>query len=204
MALTNPYCQVADVRSQLADATTKLDTALIEKAVSAASRAIDRYCGRRFWQDPAPVPRLYMAPDPCLVDVDDISTTTGLSVKVDTGADGTYATTWAASDYQLRPLNASADGGAYSWRQIAAMGGKSFPCRRYGGYPALQVTAQWGWSAIPDDVVEAAVLKSVSLFSRKDAPFGVAGFGEFGPVRITKRDPDVVDLLSPFQLAVVA
>jgi hypothetical protein len=204
MALTNPYCQVADVRSQLGDSASTLDTSLIEKAIAATSRAIDRYCNRRFWQDPAPVTRLYTALDPCVVDVDDISTAAGMIVKVDTGGDGTYATTWATTDYQLRPLNADADGGAFSWRQIAALGGKTFPCCRYGGHPALQVTAQWGWSAIPDDVVEAAVLKSVSLFMRKDAPFGVAGFGDFGPVRITKRDPDVTDLLSPFQITAVA
>jgi hypothetical protein len=29
----------------------------------------------------------------------------------------------------------------------------------------------------------------------------VADFGEFGPVRITRRDPDVIDLLMPFQKA---
>lgn len=203
MALVNPYCTVEDVRNQLKDSTSKLDTSLIEKAVAATSRAIDRYCGRRFWQDPAPVARMFDVWDSRLVDVFDISTSAGLVVKVDSGGDGTYATTWAGSDYQLRPLNADADGGAFSWRQLAAVGGKTFPVGMRG-FPGLQVTARWGWSGVPDDVVEAAILKAVSLFMRKDAPFGVAGFGEFGAVRITKRDPDVADLLSPFILAAVA
>jgi hypothetical protein len=202
VALVNAYCGVEDVRNQLTDSSSKLDTGLIEKAVAATSRAIDRYCGRRFWQDPTPTARVYEAPDRRLVDIDDLSTAAGMIVKADSG-DGTYGTTWASSDYQLRPLNADADGGAYSWRQIAAVGGRSFPCSRRG-FPGLQVTARWGWSEIPDDVVEAAILKAVSLFSRKDAPFGVAGFGEFGAVRITRRDPDVVDLLSPLRIGAVA
>lgn len=203
MALTNPYCQVADVRSQLGDATSQLDQSLIERAINATSRAIDRYCNRRFWQDPTPVTRLFDVWDRNIADVDDIATTTGLIVKIDTAGDGSYATTWTSSDYQLRPLNASADGGAYAWRQIAALGGQYFPPSRWP-YPVLQVTAQWGWSQIPDDIVEAAILKAVSLFQRKDAPFGVAGFGDFGAVRITKRDPDVLELLGNFQISSVA
>jgi hypothetical protein len=200
MALTNPYCEVADVRAQLTDTQSQLDEALIERAISATSRAIDRYTGRRFWQDAAPVARVYDVVDPCAIDVDDISTDTGLVVKVDSG-DGTFSTTLSAADYQLRPLNADADGGAFSWRQIAAVTTR-FPISR--SRPTVQVTARFGWSEIPDEVTEAAILKAVSLFKRKDAPFGVAGFAEFGAVRITRQDPDVVTLLAPFVLPAVA
>jgi hypothetical protein len=203
VSLVNAYCTVEDVRSQLGDSASTFDAGLIEKAVAATSRAIDNYCGRRFWQDPAPVARVFDVWDPQLVDVNDIASTAGLVVKVDSGGDGTYATTWASTDYQLRPLNADADGGAYAWWQIAALGGKTFPCGS-GGHPVLQVTARWGWSAIPDDIVEAAVLKAVALFKRKDAPFGVAGFSDFGAIRITKRDPDVVEILDSYQKPAVA
>lgn len=203
MPVTNGYCSIADVRSQLTDADSKIDTALLERAINATSRAIDRYCGRRFWKDSAPVARVFDVFDPCSLMVNDIATSAGLVVAVDTGGDGTFATTWAAADYQLRPLNTDADGGAYSWREIAPGGGKTFPLSRWG-QPSVRVTAAWGWSAIPDQVVEAAVLKAVSLFKRKDAPFGVAGFSEFGAVRITRKDPDVIDLLAPFHLAAVA
>jgi hypothetical protein len=43
------------------------------------------------------------------------------------------------------------------------------------------------------------ILKAASLFKRKDAPFGVAGINDFGPVRITRTDPDVIDLLRSFR-----
>lgn len=203
MALVNAYCSVQDVRDQLDDSGSKLSAALIEKAVAATSRAIDRHTHRRFWKDPAVVIRVFDVCDPCTALVDDIADMVGLVVKVDNTGTGTYATTWTGTDYQLRPLNADADGGAYSWRQIGALGGKYFPAP-FRGYPNLQVTAKWGWSAIPDEVSEAAILKAVSLFRRKDAPFGVAGFAEFGAVRITRRDPDVIDLLSPYVIPVVA
>lgn len=203
MTLVNAYCTVQDVRDQLDDTSSKLDASLIEKAVAATSRAIDRYCGRRFWQDPAPIPRLFEPLESRLADVDDISTAAGLVVKVDSNGDGTYATTWTPGDYQLRPLNADASGGAYAWRQIAAVGGRTFLPTRLG-HPSLQITAQWGWSQIPDDIIEAAILKAVSLFERRNAPFGVAGFNDFGPVRITRRDPDVIELLNNYQLGAVA
>lgn len=204
MSLVHAYCTVEDVRGQLKDSTSKLNTQLIERAVAATSRAIDKYCGRRFWQDPAPVAREYEVWDSCgPAYVDDISTTAGLIVKVDGSGSGLFSTTWASTDYQLRPLNADADGGAYSWRQIAPLGGRYFP-PPISGRTNLQVTARWGWSAIPDGVIEAAILKATALFERRNAPFGVAGFAEFGAVRITRKDPDVIELLDPFALMVVA
>lgn len=196
MTVVNGYCTAADIRAELGDDNSKLSEALIEKAVNAASRAVDKYCHRRFWQDPAPVARTYRACHPWHVDVDDISTSAGLVVKTDTGGDGTWSTTWQTGDYSLEPLNADTDGPAYAWWTIVSVGNQQFfslPLR-----PSLQVTAQWGWSQVPDDVSEATILKAVSLFKRKDAPFGVAGFSDFGPVRISRKDPDVIDLLSGY------
>ena len=202
MPLVNPYCSVADIRAELADDSAKLSEALIEKAVNAASRAVDSYCGRRFWKDAAPVARDFEVCDPCRLRVSDIAATTGLAVASDTG-DGLFSTTWLAADYQLRPLSADADGGAYSWREIAPVGGRVFPLSHLGR-PSVRVTAVWGWSEIPDQVVEATILKAVALFRRKDAPFGVASFSEFGPIRITRTDPDVIELLAPFRRVVFA
>lgn len=203
MPVVNGYCSVEEVRGQLADTGSRLDTALLERAVSAASRAVDKFCGRRFWQDPAPVARQFNPVDVYCAFVDDISTKTGLVVQTDNLGTGTYTTTLGPNDYRLEPLNAEQYGPAYSWTRIVSqrpwLQSYTGPLRP----PYLQVTARWGWSDIPDEVVEATILKATSLFSRKDAPFGIAGFGEFG-VRISRRDPDVVELLSPFQLAGIA
>jgi hypothetical protein len=201
VAVTNGYCTVDQVRAELSDDGQRLSLDLLEKAVNAASRAVDAWTGRRFWQDAAPVARLYRPDDPYRVEVGDIATTTGLAVETDTAADGTWATLWTLdADFEMGPDNADADGGAFAWSELVAVGGLRFPRSRRR---ALRVTARWGWSAVPDQVMTATILRSVAIFKRRDAPYGVADFGEFGPVRITRADPDVMDLLRPFQRVMV-
>jgi len=191
--LENPYCTIEDLREHLKDSHERLDETLLERAINAACRAIERYCGRKFWLDPAPTVHHYRPVEPDLVAVHDIGSASDLVVQTLTG--GGWET-WDPSDYTLEPLNADAAGGAYSWTRIAAAGGRSFPVGVQA--PALRITAYHGWSQVPDDIVQAAVLKAAALFRRKDAPFGIAGVGDFGPVRITRRDVDVVELLGNF------
>jgi len=50
-----------------------------------------------------------------------------------------------------------------------------------------QVTGVFGWPKVPRNVREAARLLAADHFKRKDAPFGVAGFSEYGPVRISQN-----------------
>lgn len=204
MAVTNGYATLAEVREHFADPGTKLDAELVERALNATSRAIDAFCGRRFWLDAAAVTRTYRPDDPGEAWVDDIGTTSGLVIKTDTAGDGSWATTWETGDYQLEPLNADvawdySNGGsaAYAWWRIVAVDDKTFPSpsRR----ATLQVTARFGWSAVPVAVNAACILKAAALFKRRDSPLGIAGFGGFGPVRISRQmDPDVAELLAPY------
>jgi hypothetical protein len=201
------YASVGELRAAVGDDRAALDAGQLTQALRSASRAIDGYCSRslgRFWLDPVATTRTYPPSeyrDRWCAWVDDIGSTVGLVVKTDTAGDGTWADTWAiGTDFQLEPLNAAANGGAYAWTRIVAIGSKTLPCATgYGGQrPTLQVTARHGWSQIPDPVREATLLKAARLYRRKDAPFGVAGFDEFGPVRITRSDSDVVELLGPY------
>lgn len=204
MAVVNGYCTEQELRDQFGDSDTeapKLPQAQLVRAINATSRAIDLYCGspmRRFWQDPADAltSRRYRCDDPYEVDVADLSTTEGLVVAVDTAGDGSYSTTLSASDYQLEPLDADADGGAYAWTRLVAVGGNTFPVD--GRRARLRVTARHGWSAIPDGVNQACLIRAAAIFKRREAIFGTVGMGEFGMVRITRKDPDVMDLLHNF------
>jgi hypothetical protein len=153
--------------------------------------------------DPVAVARTYQADNPYTLSVDDLGVAAGVTVKTDTGGDGSWATTWAAGDFQLEPLNAASSGGAYAYQTITAIGARTFPVasRR----PTVQVTGRFGWSAVPDEVREACILKAVNLWRRKDAPFGILGSPDFGGIRLSRfGDPDVTALLAPFQLAAVA
>jgi hypothetical protein len=64
---------------------------------------------------------------------------------------------------------------------------------------SVQVVGVFGWSAIPDAVKQAAILVSIRTFKRLDSPFGVAGFGDVGIIRVGRTDPDVEALLMPFK-----
>jgi len=201
VAVTNAYCSVDDVRAQLGDDAQRLDQALLERAVNAASRQVDKYCARRFWRDAAVTTRVYRATDSRSVWTDDISTTTGLVVASDPGGDGTYETAWTlGTDYAVEPLSGDAVASGdtvtpYAFWRLSGVGTRVLFPRSSVGFPAVQVTARFGWSAIPDDVAMATILKATALYKRKDAPFGVAGFGDFGAVKISRSDPDVADLL---------
>lgn len=197
MALINAYCTVQQLRDQFDDGGSTLSLSLLERAINATSRGIEDFCGRRFWID-TNVQVLTFAPedtDFLKLGFEDIATTTGLIVKTDTNGDGTYATTWTlGTDFKLGPPNADKHGPAYCWTELEAIGTKAFPV---GGHiDSVQITAKYGWSAIPEGVEEACILRAAQIFKRKESISGVAGFDGFGVVRISARkDPDVVDLI---------
>jgi len=62
----------------------------------------------------------------------------------------------------------------------------------------VTVTGVWGWSAVPAAVQQAARLQVARVHKRIDAPFGVAGFGDMGAIRVVPFDHDVQQLLAPY------
>lgn len=200
------YATVGELRLSLGDETRlALDAGQLEQALRAASRAVDDHCqrpGGKFWLDPAVTARTYRTEDPWCAWVDDVGSSTGLLVKTDNDGDGTFETTWAASDYQLEPLNASTNGTAFAWWRLLAVGTQTFPYPTYPrARPTLQVTARHGWSQIPDPVRTATLLLAARYYRRKDAVFGSEfGGADFGPIRITRQDSDVTMLLEPYRI----
>lgn len=203
VSVVNGYCTSAEVRNQLDDVGSALDADLIATAINAASRWIEGYCNRKFWLDAVATTRIYRPEAARTLWTDDIGTTAGLIIKSDTNRDATWATTWDAADYLLGPPNAGslATGDlatAHAWWQITAIGNRSFLLDQWRS--TVQVTARWGWSAVPEEVHMACIIRAIQLFRRKNAPLGVAGFNEFGALRIARTDPDIVALLDRFRL----
>jgi hypothetical protein len=64
----------------------------------------------------------------------------------------------------------------------------------------VQVTAAWGWHFVPDDVEQAARLRSIHLYHRREAPHGTVGFADetIETQRAISSDPDVKRLLDPY------
>lgn len=201
MALINAYCTEQQLREQFDDGGSALSQALLHRAINSTSRAIEKFCGRRFWIDPT-VQTLTFAPeDPDFLKLDgfeDIATTDGLILKTDSNGDGTYATTWTlGTDFKVGPRNADKHGPAYCWTELEAIGTKAFPVGTR--IDSLQLISKFGWSAIHEGVEQACILRSAQIFKRRESISGVAGFDGFGVVRISARqDPDVVDLIAGF------
>lgn len=186
MAIGDPYVTAAQLKTRLGISDSTDDTA-ITSAVNAASRWIDIFCNRRvfgFNVATAATARVYRPSTLYRTLVDDISATTSLVVKVDQGQDGTYETTWTNdTHFLLEPLDAVvATGNSRPYTSITTIESNSFP--RHYRRPSVQVTALWGWPAVPALVTEACYQLGEETFKLKDAPFGVAGVNDFGVLRI--------------------
>jgi hypothetical protein len=119
-------------------------------------------------------------------------------LKTATTEVGIYDVTWDATDYQLEPLNGIANGQASPFTRIRAVGDYLFPSMNYQAL--VQVTGVWGWTAVPEPIKQANILQASRIYKRAESPLGVAGFGDFGAVRVTRSlDPDVQQLVDPFR-----
>jgi len=159
---------------------------------------IDRYTGRRhgFWQDGSVSTREYHADDAWCVQVDDISTATGLIVKADETDDGTYGSTLTiTTDFVLYPLNFGDETPARPWDEIRIVPSSRyrFPVTSRAG---VQVTAKFGWAAVPDEVKLANIFQAQMLYSSKDARGGVIQASVDGyPTRVSRYMHPQAELL---------
>lgn len=174
MALTNAYATATEFR-EFCRIDALSDAGMHDTILAAASRQVDKYTGRRFWQDGTVVAREYFADNAYVVQTDDISTTTGLVVKVDVNGDGTFARTLTIStDFLCFPLNAADDVPAKPFTELRIADPSvsdtfAVPSMR----PGVQVTAKFGWAAVPDEVKVATILQAQMLWSAKDARGGI-------------------------------
>lgn len=191
MPITNGYCTLSEVKAALRISDTN-DDALLENAIEGASRRIDGYCDRFFYQKNATA-KFFTRYEYKLQVPDFVSIS---SLKTDNDGDGIYETTWSASQYSLEPTDGSITG--IPFRRIIAVQGSSFPVFTDPARPPIEITATWGWSAVPDDVREACVLLSMRGFARYNAALGVVGFADMA-ITVRAVDPDVRDMLNPYK-----
>ena len=200
MAILNGYCSLQDVKSALR-LTDNVDDGLLEKAIESASRRIDGYCGRFFYKSTSTSINIYPINEYLLRMPQDLATST-VTIKIDTTANGTYATTLTQGvDYILEPTDAVLQSRPYLNARM--VGGATFPLFVTPSFPTVQVTAQWGWNTVPDDVNQACVLLAMRQFARLNAALGVVGFADMA-ITVRAVDPDVRDLLSPYKMFGIA
>jgi hypothetical protein len=199
VALNQRYASVEELKSRLNISDSADDFELI-LAVDAASRSIDEVCGRYFWRGTDT--RTYVPSSIYRQDIDDLAVTAGLTVKLDRDGDGIFEETWAlGTDYQLEVspwgYNTAAKGEQWPYTGFSIIGPKYIPIVwPWSHQDRIQVTGVFGWPAVPSTVKQAALIAAADLFRRKDAPFGIAGFGELA-VRI-QGNPVIMSLVKRY------
>lgn len=200
MAITNGYCTLAELKA-FVNISDSNDDAELEDAVNSASRQIDAYCGRKFYADGSTSAKVYRTRNPYQVTVDDISTATGLVLKYDDDDDGTFEITISSSDYFLMPLNGEAfgiSGLGYTSIELLTDGQHEFPTIKTNNRPRIQVTANWGFAAVPEPVRQACLMLSSENFAMRNTPLGIAGVGEFGVLAV-RQNRQITRMLDPYR-----
>ena len=158
--------------------------ALLLRLLESATSMVESYCNRQF--ETATEERTFypewQRPE---LEIGDVQSITAIS------EDGEAL---AAGDWRLQPSPIPGRPFRFLQRLQTA-----------GWLPPVAVTGVWGWAAVPDAVVQAAVMLANRLYQRRDTPTGTATYGgEAGSYYIRVNDPDVGALLNPFKIAAVA
>lgn len=168
-------------------------------AITAASRAVDKRCGRQFGVTSGAVERFYPAAydRPAgvgFVETDDIASAAGLVVSIaDVELD--------ATDYRLVPRNAASKD--RPWTGIEFTSGHVGPHT----VAEVSVTAVYGWVSVPEPVKLATLLQAARFQARRQSVFGVAASPAPDGADIQLRaalDPDVYVMLTPYMRRVWA
>ncbi len=173
MPVVNGYASLNDLKSALR-IQDGVDDTLLELALESASRMVDEYTMRSFY-NAGTATRVFVPSHNDLVAIDDAVSIS--SIAVSTMLNKTFDQTWSEVDYQTEPLNNVADG-LTGWpiTRIRAVGTYEFPDGntryryegRYGqeDIATVQVTGVWGWSAVPTAVKQATIIQASRIFKR--------------------------------------
>jgi hypothetical protein len=195
-----PYATLAQLKASIGipDSNTTRDTELTRKLSSAATD-INRWCHRQFGQGGTST-RTFRA-DRTGVDVNDFWTADELDiVPVLSGVAGTA---WDVDSVDLLPSDGIMDGvPGWPYNRIEVFGAELATHPLVGALTyrglRLRVTAKWGWENTPENVTTANIMLAVGDDKAKDAPFGVAGFGDYA-VRI-RQNAMVAEKLAPYMI----
>ena len=172
------------------------DDGLLAMITGTASQMIRSYCGRSFEVDAAQVAsaRYFDRVGDRSAFIDDCWSIT--AVATDDGDDGTYSQSWTTSDYQADPVGGIGPTGLTGWpyTSLTAIGDLDFPTV---DRPAVKVTAKWGWTALPTEVLNATLMMAGEIYKARSGGFEVfTADANFTPIR---RNMLVRDALAPYR-----
>ena len=201
MAITNGYTTLEEYKERF-DVGDHDDDSDIESVITTVSRAIDKICWQRFYTTDDDETRYFSADwgDWLRLPERIVSINT---LKTDNDNDRVYENEWLTTDYDKMPFNAALDGEPYRWIEVTPNGSYRFP---KGVAKGVEISGKFGWSSAPEGIVNACLLGSHLLQSRRNSPYGVSGAAAVGQltgiIQSMKQDPYIVELLSPYILKV--
>lgn len=197
MPVVNGYATLNELKSALR-IQDSVDDGLLELALESASRLVDEYTMRYFYNG-GTATRVFVPSDDYTVALDDAISIS--AVAVSTLLNKTFDQVWTANDYQTEPLNGVVDGlSGWPITRIRAVGVYEFPYDSDYNVASVQVTGVWGWSAVPTAVKQATIIQAMRIFKRLDSPLGVISSPDTGFFRVSSRiDPDVAQLLNSYR-----
>jgi hypothetical protein len=192
VSIVNGYLTLDQIQSAVGD-TTLGHVPEWERAITAASRQIDLWCGRFFYQDSAPSARVYNPYDRTCTCTGDFDSTVGVAVATDEDGDGVFETVWSADQWQAQsdsvPNMPFVRFNGWPWTQVTTTTRtREFPVS--GRTPSIQVTATWGWGAVPEAVAQACEALATLYYQSKDTSAG--GMIEIDNIDRLSTDPIVV------------
>lgn len=205
-AAADVYTTLPELKTALSiPGTDTADDDDLQDAILAASRAIDGDCQRHFYQvteartlAPTDAYRIRLGTYMDLVSV--------TSLQTDASGDGTWETTWAASDYQLLCAdgtpNTNAGPEPRPFRRIKAVGVQTFPIPSAWSTARddlVQITGVWGWPTIPDRIRRACRMAAAEMFKLRDAPLGALGMADLGIIRV-RENPKYQRLICDYRI----
>ena len=184
---------IAEFTDYIRNELGSVDTAHVTSAYNAAESTLSGVCQREWKVASTSTARVYVPDGTSILRIHDCTSVTSITL------DGA---TVASTDYQLEPLNAIAwDGTPWPYeRVVRLLGWWWFPT--IPGKASVTVTAAWGWSAIPPEIIEAVKILGKGIVELRNSRGGVIASDVFGPVRVSRNIAGQVEsLISGFKRA---
>ena len=198
MARGEAYATAVEYRGVVGSSDTSEDGE-IDRQLLATSRYVERYTGQFFGRDAEPEARVFIGSGLPYLRVDwdspGIATATGLVVKVDADDDRDFTSeTDIASSLLTLPLNAAVNGRPiHTITYASGFSGSS----RFAADRLVEVTAVWGWPAVPADIKEVVI--RITGIWRGDLPGSTQRFNELE--QVVQESPYSMSLIKKFLAA---
>lgn len=163
------------------------DDTAIQAALDAAHYSAYDYAGRSFEAVGVASARLFVPISWNICNIDDCTSITSV---VNNG------TTVSSLTYQAEPVeNRSGSVATVPFTRLRMLTGAWYV---WNNKASVTVTATWGWATTPAPAIEAVKILAKDILHQRDNRSGIAGFGEFGAVRV-RQNPYVAMLLDPLR-----